>query len=261
MLTGLLKLGFQESINLLYGGLIGSFAASSGMWIEGVKNGITLFEILRTKEFWSGLGEALIAAGKGLAAVMFDMVATLMDSLAKLRVPGAEAAGAMARTASDALVDSAKNDGAEAVDLLTPAAEKVATRMGDAAAAALERFQSGFAGAGQIFDTEADRKKLAEELAKLRQDPANRPRLPDFKSGQEQQKKEDDLTGASKSQRQAFGGSIRSTIDMILGRSEQAIMTVELNKQTSLLTKIEQNTKPQGPRNAPPRPLAEQFFT
>lgn len=244
IMTDLLQLGLKESVNVFYQGLMGAISAMAN--------------IMSTADFWAGLGKALQSATYGLAAIITDTWATMLDALANVAPVGADGMRGMAndlRGSSDNLIEASKSKGAEATAGLFSDQMKTFAEMA---------FKAGAAGA-KVFDVAAERAKLFEEIRqKKEQFGKETSPLKEFEGGKSAPAAGaaggDGLTAGAAGRRQVFGGSIRSTIDMILGRSEQAIMTVELKTQTTLLAKIAKNTEPKDTRT-PPRPMSDPVFS
>lgn len=257
-----LILAFKSAVNFLWSAWSGAWAAIGTLIAQSVKNTIGLLAILTTKDFWSGLWNALKAAAQMFTALMMDAAASLWDAIAK--IPGlgdyASENAERNRSTADRLKKSAAESGATAKDKLTPAFGAAQKALADTASAVAASFRESFAAAGEAVSTEKERAAIAEKVAAIEARIAS-----DRLKGADAEKNrpggpvpvfEDDDAGGK---RLSVAGAAAGAISALTGGSAQKLIAVEAKIHTRLLTKIAENTAQAPQEKGPLRKRAAVF--
>ena len=78
-----MMIAFANAVNFLNGSIMGIIFALGQLLIEQFKIGITLFQIVCTADFWSGMGDAIMGIAEGFVAFLLDGIALLMEKMKK----------------------------------------------------------------------------------------------------------------------------------------------------------------------------------
>lgn len=165
------KVAFMEAVNLLYRGLVGAGNAFAAYIAGAVKSFLVVLSHAATAEFWSGLGNALMAAGVKFVALLQRGLASVLEKLAD--VPGiggrAGAAARQLRGAADANDEGAKafaaDAGANLAPLFRDLTDNIARTVGEMA----KSFGEGFSGVGDLFDADGAKAELMEFIRPIAQ--------------------------------------------------------------------------------------------
>jgi hypothetical protein len=240
-----LKIAFLEAINFLYKGMMASLSAFGQLMIEQVKNAITLFQILTTKDFWSGMLNALVGIAQTFNSIIFGVIAAVLETVKKL--PGGES---LVGGGDQFMRDMSAQSGRDAADSfsaagadLTPAVDAAMSRIAEAAANIAGAFQESFAGTAGIFDTTEDMENLRDAFSVL-QDRAE-------EIAAEAKAASPVTTAAAKT---GEGGKVEKTamdrspglfasaLNVLMGRSAAEVAVEEAKKSNALLETIAKNT-------------------
>lgn len=165
-LTGAgLSLGFKGAVNVLWKSLVATWT-STGRMINAIFSGaVSFLEVATTREFWSGLGDALLSAAYGLQAVLLRAGADLLKGFEK--IPGIENISGGLEDAASLAEEKARESGGSAGDLLAPAREKAAGILEDVIREALSGFTEGFENGRDVFDTSGEMARFTEAAARI----------------------------------------------------------------------------------------------
>ena len=148
------KLAFMEVTNFLYRGLVGAGHAFAAYLAGAVKGLLILLSHATTGQFWSGLGDSIMAAASKFLALLQRGLAVVLDKLADIPGLGDKASGAarQLRGSADANDEGAKayaeGAGASLAPLFKEFSDNMARTLGELA----KSFGEGAAGAGDLFD-------------------------------------------------------------------------------------------------------------
>ncbi len=241
LLMDSLVLAFKASVNVLYRGLVGAFAAVGQLMVEYFRNGIALFSILTTVDFWKGMGNALAGIAKTFGALLMELLAKTVEGLKQ--IPGA---GKLLGNADSSLRDNARSmresaagNFAKSGDQLTPAFEAAQRRLGEALGNVGGAFTEAYGNTRDLFDTSKEESSIGQAAARLSA------RLAADEAKAEQAKQAEagaSSAGSSPSPgpaAAAAGGSARlspgsfaSAINLVMGRSANELILDETKKQT-----------------------------
>lgn len=171
-----LELAFQEAVNTLWAGMRGAAVAWGVGVVEYAKTLIFLLKTVTTADFWKGVGNALKAAGLGLAATLMRAISDLGSGFASiLRRLGADRLAdrieqgsrntAQTAEAAARAADAAAN---RRDDHLNPIFDAAADRLIEAGHNITDAFTTARDGTAPVFDTDPARERLAESFATIR---------------------------------------------------------------------------------------------
>lgn len=249
-----LKLAFATSVNFLFATLRGVIAATGQYIVESFKNAVTLFQILTTPEFWSGMGNALI--GIFLSAVSFLQKG--VAEVIEIARPLAEIFGKedafnniqnTLKESAAALDEMAAERFSSAGDLLEPAARKISERLTEAGENVKNRFGEAFANTAEVIDTSAMRDEFGNIVKRIKK------AIPPVKEGKKiaitnEEEEPKPIKPPPSGGATALGGFAQS-MNMLFGRSANAGLLEENKRQTDLLKKIEAKTVKPKPAKDP----------
>jgi len=246
-----LKVGFLESINVLYKGMMAAMSAFGQLMVEEVKNAITLFQILTTPEFWKGMLNAFIGIAHTFSSVLLAMIGTALEYVKK--IPGAASLiGDMDKDFRNASAQRARDAAGrfgQAGTNFAPAVDAAMTRIAEAARNIADAFQDRFAGTEDIFNTSEDLAKLEEALQRIKDRAAKiAAEAKDTAAGTkfDAEKTAGDGDGGGKS-RIRTPGLFASAVNLIMGRSVNELIHDEAKKTNKLLEDIKKNTSQRPP--------------
>ena len=238
-----LTLGFKSAVNLLYKSLVASFFAAVQMLVEQIKNVITLFSILTTANFWSGLGNVLLGLARSFGAILLEFIAQAIENLK--RIPGVAAllgdADAFFRDVAEEARGMAGDDFAASGDALTPIFDQVGQRISEMFGNVADAFTDNFANAATIFDTQEEQDRLQDAARQV----AERARLnaenPNPKAAQSPAGSPTPAppVGSSGEGSRVAPGMFASAVNLIMGRSANELILDETKKQTGKLESID----------------------
>ena len=121
-----MMIAFANAVNFLNGSMMGILFAVGQLLVEQFKIGITLFQIVCTADFWSGMGDAIMGIAEGFVAFLLDGIALLMEKMKNIPGIGKKmSAGAEAvRSAAQTVREKGEANRSKAGDLLAPAVDK-----------------------------------------------------------------------------------------------------------------------------------------
>lgn len=235
LLLDSLVLAFKASVNVLYRGLVGTLAAMGQLIVEYFRNGLALFSILTTADFWKGMGNALAGIAKTFGALLMELLAKTVEGLKQ--IPGA---GKLLGNADSSLRDNARSmresaagNFAKSGDQLTPAFEAAQRRLGEALGNVGGAFTEAYGNTKDLFDTSKEESSIGQAAARLSA------RLAADEAKAKQAEAGASSAGSSPSPSTAAGGSARlspgsfaSAINLVMGRSANELILDETKKQT-----------------------------
>ena len=263
-----LVLGFKTSINVLFRGLMGVFAATGQLIVENFKSGIALISILTTADFWKGMGNALIGVAKTFGAILLEFMAEAVEGLKK--IPGVSKllgdAGSSLRDRAQSAQESATGNFASSGDQLAPAFETAQRRLGETLTKVGGAFSEAHEGTLDLFDTSKQESALGDAAARFQERLA---------AGEAKAKQlQDEAKGSEASAPAAAkplggGGSARlspgafaSAVNLVMGRSANELILDESKKQTvaqqqmgDQLRQINDKLTPRQTSNTPAAPV------
>ncbi len=253
-----LILAFKAGMNFLWKTLNATWSAMGTHMVQNFKTAIELFKILTKKDFWKGMGQAFLAYGDALRALLLNAIASLLEGAAK--VPGVakligDAPEALREMADDAK-DSAKSRTDEAGDLLEGPAMAAMQAIADQAKAVAASFQEGFQDTQDVFDTSEQIAELANASARIQAQVASNQADAAEGSGEGEGDKIPSLESKRKVQGTLAGGlgSLGSAISLLTGGSGQKLVLDQAKAQTKQLADVNatltdiKNKKPVAPQ-------------
>lgn len=144
-----LEIAFKGGINVLWAGLSGAASAFGQYLVEYAKGVVELFSLLAKKDFWIGLGEALLSIFVSVTAKLSEMLGNIIN-----KIPGADKIGnAMIDNGKDGqqaagmLMQNSSNSWREPMEELSKNMEKSAKEINDA-------FTAGYKNSSKLFNTD-----------------------------------------------------------------------------------------------------------
>jgi len=250
-----LVLSMKEAVNALYRGMVAVLAAVGQMFIENVRNTITLFSILATADFWKGMGNALAGAAKVFGAILLDLVAKAVEELK--RIPGARKllgdADTALRGTAQGLRESAAGNLARGGDQLAPAFETASRRIGETLTNIGDAFTDAYAGTRGLLDTSGEQAAIGDAAERVRR------RLAANEEARKNEPNEAPGTGTGAAAPTAAVGSARlapgsfaSAINLVMGRSANELILDETKKQTETQRQMADELKEINEKLTPP---------
>lgn len=268
LLLDSLVLAFKASVNVLYRGLVGSLSVLGQLLIEHFRNGIALFSILTSGDFWQGMGHALAGIAKSFGALLLELLAKAVEGLKK--IPGAskllgntdESLQGTARSLRESAVGNFSNS----ADYLNPAFEAAQRRLGEALGNLGGAFTEAYGNTRNLFDTDKETSSIKQAAARLSA------RLAEDEAKSKQAEAGAPSAGGSSAPAPAglaAGGSARlspgsfaSAINLVMGRSANELILDETKKQTETqrqmageLKQINEKLTPRAGTSTPAAPV------
>jgi len=241
MLRDALVLAFKSGVNFLWKSLSATVQAMGTHIVSTFRTAIELFKVLTKKDFWKGMGQAFLAFGDALRALLLNAIASLLEGAAK--IPGVEKligdAPEALRSMADEASESAKSRTTEAGDLLAGPASEAMAAIAQHARAVADSFKDGFQDTQDVFDASQEIANLANASARIQSQVAkNEAKAQEAKEGAVA--KGGEAGGAAgKTGTLASGmGSLASAVSLLSGGGGQKLVLDQAKAQTKQLTDV-----------------------
>lgn len=158
---------FGQAANFLAGSLVGIAHGFGSILQSTFENALRLFSVITTADFWSGLAIALKSAFMAAVTLLTEGLAQAFDTMRKLPGVGkgfgkaSDSLHSLAGSMGEATMD----EGARAVDKLTPALEAFRANTENTLKSFATAFERGRASVGDLFDTSEASATLKELLS------------------------------------------------------------------------------------------------
>ena len=164
-----LKIALAEAGNFTLGIFLAVGQALAQLVAEGIKNAVSMLQVVTSADFWKGLGSALLSSAQAFIAMMLDGVARVLGALRN--VPGiggkiGNAADTVHREAQSFRVRAAENSEASGAKL-GPIFDAAKQRMMDEFANVISAAADGFGQGVSVFNTGTMNKELEGMMAKV----------------------------------------------------------------------------------------------
>jgi len=252
------------AINFLWAALRSVLVGTGQLLVSAFRVAMDMFSILGKSEFWSGMGNQLLAMVNGFAAVFYGVFAKIVEMmrpiLSKVGLGGVvDSISGGLRGAEKNTADAAAQQSAAAKQAQTPFNEQIKTRLTDEAKAIGDSITNGFANAADITGTGAAQDSLDSQLGTLTDKVR---KLQDAALGKGAKDKGIRPDGADGGDAAGKGG--RPTASRLSAISGFGVFVkdpilAENRRQSQLLEKIAKNTEDKKTVNRPMQDLTLKF--
>jgi hypothetical protein len=169
ILSAQLKLSGAQFVNTMVSGLTGILAFLATNMVQMPANFVKILGIVTQPEFWSGLGNGLVAAAMKFAAIIQRAAASVLDAISN--VPGLGGAAGMAQTyrdSADQMDVGASEFGARASEQLQGPLNTYIEALQESFGKSFEAMANAIESPGETIDTtelQAARDGLVGEIA------------------------------------------------------------------------------------------------
>lgn len=222
-----LMLAIKSSINVLFKGLMATFAAAGAYFVEMIRNAMFLLRVVTTGDFWRGMGNALLGVAQLFTAAIMSGIAKAITAIkAQTGIVGRTILGDSDKNlqaGADILGQAGAANMSEAGAQLDPIMKEGAKRFQDAAINVGTAFAKGYANTKNLLNTDSEQGRLADFANAI-------------KAGIPQSKKIEDAgktTGAgsgaiaSKGAGFATNSRLAGAINLLSGRSANAVIAAQ----------------------------------
>jgi len=253
----------QHTINVAWQRINGIIAAAGAYLGEVIKAAISLFQVVTTRDFWAGVGHALMSMAASFNALLLNGAAKLLDALSKAPFVGGKIgqAAEYVRGQADLQRRFAASDGGASVDLLGPAFSGYIAGLKSAGSNIVDAFNEGAEKAGDILDTTGNdlflsdavdrlKKTFSDANAKVTGDTSEKKKTPfdaDFAKSMAG-------GGAASAERLFSAGGFGLFVRDPLAAAQQAQLDAQREANETLKT-IAKNTAPKSGGGRPDMPL------